>query len=170
MLGRSHWRVLLRLPWYCLCGIDLLECHGCVAYNIWFDLPDRLGLCYRYRVCHHYLCPDQWWAFQSGDHDLFCYLAGVSIQDLKHPFRMSEPGVICCKDALTSDIRFPWKKVPHYILSQIFGAFIAGCLMIGCYWPEIQVSSPMNIRDYSAIRLDQIQPTPTTTSRFPTPQ
>ncbi|KAI4187535.1 MAG: hypothetical protein L6R41_002753 [Letrouitia leprolyta] len=33
---------------------------------------------------------------------------------------------------------FPWKKVPHYILSQIFGAFIAGLLMVGMYWPEIQ--------------------------------
>jgi len=33
---------------------------------------------------------------------------------------------------------FPWKKVPHYIISQIFGAFIAGLLMMGMYWPEIQ--------------------------------
>ena len=32
---------------------------------------------------------------------------------------------------------FPWKKVPHYIFSQIFGAFIAGLLMVGMYWPEI---------------------------------
>ncbi|MCJ1224876.1 hypothetical protein MMC12_001523 [Toensbergia leucococca] len=32
---------------------------------------------------------------------------------------------------------FPWKKVPHYIFSQIFGAFIAGLLMMGMYWPEI---------------------------------
>ena len=34
---------------------------------------------------------------------------------------------------------FPWKKVPHYIFSQIFGAFIAGLLLTGIYWPEIQV-------------------------------
>ncbi|KAI4111469.1 MAG: hypothetical protein LQ345_006798 [Seirophora villosa] len=33
---------------------------------------------------------------------------------------------------------FPWKKVPHYIVSQVFGAFIAGLLMVGMYWPEIQ--------------------------------
>ena len=33
---------------------------------------------------------------------------------------------------------FPWKKVPYYILSQIFGAFVAGLLMMGMYWPEIQ--------------------------------
>jgi MIP family channel proteins len=33
---------------------------------------------------------------------------------------------------------FPWRKVPHYILSQIFGAFLAGLLLMGCYWPEIQ--------------------------------
>ncbi|MCJ1375666.1 hypothetical protein MMC20_006903 [Loxospora ochrophaea] len=34
---------------------------------------------------------------------------------------------------------FPWKKVPHYIFSQIFGAFIAGLLLMGMYWPEIQL-------------------------------
>lgn len=33
---------------------------------------------------------------------------------------------------------FPWRKVPHYIFSQIFGAFIAGMLLMGMYWPEIQ--------------------------------
>lgn len=33
---------------------------------------------------------------------------------------------------------FPWKKVPRYIFSQVFGAFIAGLLMVGMYWPEIQ--------------------------------
>lgn len=32
---------------------------------------------------------------------------------------------------------FPWRKVPHYIFSQIFGAFIAGLLMVGMYWPQI---------------------------------
>ena len=32
---------------------------------------------------------------------------------------------------------FPWKKVPYYIFSQIFGAFIAGLLLMGMYWPEI---------------------------------
>ncbi|MCJ1463423.1 hypothetical protein MMC07_002030 [Pseudocyphellaria aurata] len=33
---------------------------------------------------------------------------------------------------------FPWRKVPHYIISQIFGAFIAGLLLMGMYWPQIQ--------------------------------
>ena len=33
---------------------------------------------------------------------------------------------------------FPWRKVPHYIVSQIFGAFMAGLLLMGMYWPEIQ--------------------------------
>lgn len=32
---------------------------------------------------------------------------------------------------------FPWKKVPYYIFAQIFGAFIAGMLMVGMYWPEL---------------------------------
>ena len=33
---------------------------------------------------------------------------------------------------------FPWRKVPHFILSQIFGAFIAGLLLMGMYWVQIQ--------------------------------
>ena len=33
---------------------------------------------------------------------------------------------------------FPWKKVPHYIFSQVFGSFMAGLLLMGMYWPEIQ--------------------------------
>lgn len=32
---------------------------------------------------------------------------------------------------------FPWRKVPHYIFSQIFGAFIAGLLLMGMYWEQI---------------------------------
>jgi len=32
---------------------------------------------------------------------------------------------------------FPWKKVPHYIFSQVFGSFIAGLLLMGMYWPQI---------------------------------
>ena len=33
---------------------------------------------------------------------------------------------------------FPWKKVPHYIFSQIMGAFFAGLFVMGMYWQEIQ--------------------------------
>lgn len=33
---------------------------------------------------------------------------------------------------------FPWKKVPYFIFSQIFGAFMAGMLLMGMYWPQIQ--------------------------------
>ncbi|KAF2435489.1 aquaglyceroporin like protein [Tothia fuscella] len=40
---------------------------------------------------------------------------------------------------------FPWKKVPHYILSQIFGSFIAGLVLLGCYWPEIRALRDANI-------------------------
>ncbi|QIW94902.1 hypothetical protein AMS68_000420 [Peltaster fructicola] len=32
---------------------------------------------------------------------------------------------------------FPWKKVPYYIFSQIFGAFIAGLMLMGQYWQQI---------------------------------
>jgi len=45
---------------------------------------------------------------------------------------------------------FPWKKVPHYILSQIFGAFIAGLLLTGCYWPEIQAAKAAEIAQYGS--------------------
>lgn len=34
---------------------------------------------------------------------------------------------------------FPWKKVPHFIFSQIVGAFIAGLVVMGMYWPEIEI-------------------------------
>jgi glycerol uptake facilitator-like aquaporin len=43
---------------------------------------------------------------------------------------------------------FPWKKVPHYILSQIFGAFVAGLVLMGCYWPEIRVLRDADIAKY----------------------
>ena len=33
---------------------------------------------------------------------------------------------------------FPWRKVPRYIISQIFGAFVAGMILMACYWPKIQ--------------------------------
>ncbi|KAI3397417.1 hypothetical protein diail_10748 [Diaporthe ilicicola] len=36
---------------------------------------------------------------------------------------------------------FPWKKVPYYIFSQIFGAFVAGLILMGMYWPEIQAAN-----------------------------
>lgn len=40
---------------------------------------------------------------------------------------------------------FPWKKVPRYILSQILGAFIAGLMLMACYWTKIQeVSDAFN--------------------------
>lgn len=33
---------------------------------------------------------------------------------------------------------FPWRKVPYFIASQIFGAFVAGLVLMGTYWPQIQ--------------------------------
>ncbi|KAF2135435.1 uncharacterized protein K452DRAFT_281557 [Aplosporella prunicola CBS 121167] len=32
---------------------------------------------------------------------------------------------------------FPWKKVPVYIFSQVFGAFMAGLVLMGQYWEQI---------------------------------
>jgi glycerol uptake facilitator-like aquaporin len=43
---------------------------------------------------------------------------------------------------------FPWKKVPHYIISQVFGAFIAGLVLLGCYWPEISALRDANIAEH----------------------
>jgi len=43
---------------------------------------------------------------------------------------------------------FPWKKVPHYIFSQIFGAFMAGLLVVGMYWPEISALRDANMAEY----------------------
>ena len=33
---------------------------------------------------------------------------------------------------------FPVRKAPYYIFAQIFGAFMAGLLLMGQYWQEIQ--------------------------------
>jgi len=32
---------------------------------------------------------------------------------------------------------FPWRKVPHYIFSQVFGAFMAGMLLMGMYHVQL---------------------------------
>lgn len=46
---------------------------------------------------------------------------------------------------------FPWRKVPHYIFSQIFGAFIAGLLLMGCYWPEIQAAKAVQLAEHGTV-------------------
>jgi len=43
---------------------------------------------------------------------------------------------------------FPWKKVPHYIFAQIFGAFMAGLMLMGCYWPQIQAAKALDIKEH----------------------
>ncbi|KAH0842753.1 hypothetical protein AYO21_04257 [Fonsecaea monophora] len=43
---------------------------------------------------------------------------------------------------------FPWKKVPHYIFSQIFGAFIAGLFLMACYWPQIQAAKAIDLKEH----------------------
>ncbi|KAL6244220.1 hypothetical protein RBB50_009090 [Rhinocladiella similis] len=43
---------------------------------------------------------------------------------------------------------FPWKKVPHYIFAQIFGSFMAGLLLMGCYWPQIQAAKAIDLREH----------------------
>ena len=43
---------------------------------------------------------------------------------------------------------FPIRKVPHYIFSQIFGAFMAGLLVMAMYWPEIQAAKAADIEKY----------------------
>jgi len=40
---------------------------------------------------------------------------------------------------------FPWRKVPHYIFSQIFGAFVAGMVLMGAFWPEISALKAASI-------------------------
>lgn len=43
---------------------------------------------------------------------------------------------------------FPLKKVPHYIFSQIFGAFIAGLMVMGIFWPQIQAAKAIDIANH----------------------
>ena len=49
---------------------------------------------------------------------------------------------------------FPWRKVPHYILSQIFGAFIAGLVLMGCYWPEMHALEAATVAKYGTAVLN----------------
>lgn len=43
---------------------------------------------------------------------------------------------------------FPWKKVPHYIFAQIFGAFMAGMMLMACYYPQIQAAKAIDIKEH----------------------
>lgn len=52
------------------------------------------------------------------------------------------PAITICF-ALWQD--FSPRKIPHYILSQILGAFVAGLLVMGVYWPEIHAFAAQNI-------------------------
>ncbi|RMZ92444.1 hypothetical protein DV736_g318, partial [Chaetothyriales sp. CBS 134916] len=49
---------------------------------------------------------------------------------------------------------FPWKKVPHYIFAQTFGAFVAGCLLMGCYWPEIQAAKAADLEAFGTVHFN----------------
>lgn len=49
---------------------------------------------------------------------------------------------------------FPWRKVPHYIFAQIFGAFMAGCLLMGCYWPEIQAAKAADLAAHGTVHFN----------------
>jgi glycerol uptake facilitator-like aquaporin len=40
---------------------------------------------------------------------------------------------------------FPWKKVPHYIFSQIIGSFVAGLVVVGIFWPQISAMKAATI-------------------------
>jgi glycerol uptake facilitator-like aquaporin len=55
------------------------------------------------------------------------------------------PAITIC---LTIWQNFPLKKVPHYIFSQIFGAFMASLLVMGLYWPEISALKESNLAEH----------------------
>lgn len=40
---------------------------------------------------------------------------------------------------------FPWKKVPYYIFAQVFGAFVAGLVLMGQYHEQISVFTAESI-------------------------
>jgi glycerol uptake facilitator-like aquaporin len=41
------------------------------------------------------------------------------------------------KTVIDVQSQFPWKKVPQYILAQVFGSFMAGLLLVGQYHPQL---------------------------------
>ena len=44
--------------------------------------------------------------------------------------------------------KFPVWKGCLYIISQIFGSFMAGLVLMGCYWPEISALKAANIEQH----------------------
>ena len=84
-----------------------------------------MGIRNRHRLCSYHLRPDLRRPLQP--------VRALSVIYGLNTANMVRAITICF--ALWQD--FPWKKVPYYIFSQIFGAFMAGMLLMGMYWPEI---------------------------------
>lgn len=72
--------------------------------------------------------------FQTG----WCFGMGIAFAILTCASTSGGHFNPCITIALAFWQGFPWKKVPQYILSQIFGAFIAGLVVAGMYWTEIK--------------------------------
>jgi len=45
------------------------------------------------------------------------------------------PAITIC---LAIWLGFPWRKVPYFIASQLFGGFLAALLVLGMFWEEVQ--------------------------------
>lgn len=78
MASEDIWLTCSKLSWNCLNSILLPEWN---AANIWFSLPNWLGLCDWYRLRDHYLCCYKWWTLQPCGYDLLCYLARLSLEE-----------------------------------------------------------------------------------------
>lgn len=65
-------------------------------------------------------------------------LAGeLNLEEMRHMLmtcRHFNPAITICFATWQG---FPWKKVPYYIFSQIFGAFIAGLVLMGQYHQQM---------------------------------
>ncbi|PQE05232.1 putative channel exgression is glucose repressed by Mig1 and Mig2 protein [Rutstroemia sp. NJR-2017a BBW] len=62
-----------------------------------------------------------WRTFQPSSNSVLCIVARRDLM----------------KTVIDDQSQFPWKKVPQYILAQVFGSFMAGLLLVGQYHPQL---------------------------------
>lgn len=75
-------------------------------------------------------------SFQSGNHNFFLAL-----------FRLSHAkGTLLY--ILTGPCILEHASISLMMFLQIFGAFVAGLVLLGCYWPEIQAAKAIDVRQH----------------------
>lgn len=132
--------------WLALHSIDkyfIIFIHVCRSSHC------RCGIRCGYRVCNHhrrfafllFLASEQFSKFNhpgmsSGAH--FNPSFTVAMATWRGMF--TQRGLIQINAVMARSTDFPWRKVPRYILSQVFGAFLAGLVVYCQYRPYLEVN------------------------------